>query len=261
MSNHIKYLSYSEVTKLQGNIDNNLRIYTDGTKDFSGKIDANAIKLTVNAKIASDLAKKIKIPTNQDDYDAHNSVLVYESIEMLPMHACDERIWIYLSHFNLRHYVLARWPIKKPEKQGKHIRTHYFVHGRRGLLRDNGISRLWWMGYIASRSKKFDTPEKALDILCFESDVRAGFLERNLSMNPDVFDAVVSRLERDYKIVQKGIKAGKKKSEIVKGTLLQREKFRDFMKSLNQIGGYRMLDVLDYQQLLGEVEEISKTSP
>lgn len=264
MSNAIKYLPYSEVTQLQGNIENNLNIYADDAKDFASTIDIENIKLTVNAKISSELKTKIKLPTNpkQEDYDAHNSALVYESIDILPMHACDERIWIYLSHFDLRHYVMARWPMPKDEKKhATHIRSHYFVHGSRGLSRNNGIARLWWMGYAASRSKKFQPPEKALNILCFESDVRANFLERNLSMNPDVFDAVLSLLERDYNTAKNKTDAGKKKEEAVKGTLLQRNRFRGFMKSLNQIGGYRMLDVLSYNQLLGEVKKISKISP
>lgn len=159
-----------------------------------------------------------------------------------------------MSHFDLRRYVAKRWVLDaEDEKKEKQICTHYFVIGQRGLLRDNAIARLWWMGYIAARSSQFSDPEKALDILLLQSDVRANLLERSLGMNPDIFDAVVNRLQQDYAAAKKLVEAKKP----VKNTIFERNRFRTLMKTLNRIGGYRMLDALNFEQLRDEIKQIA----
>ena len=42
----------------------------------------------------------------------------------------------------------------------------------------------------------------------------------------------------------------------MKETIFERSKFRHLMKSLNRIGGYRMLDALAFEQLKVEIEQI-----
>ena len=255
MGESVKFLRHNAVMALRQNIGNHARYYERADADFADCIKDGDIQATRGLDISPELANAIKAPRKGEDIDRHdafNSALVYKSVRLNPAQACDERIWAYLSHFDLRHYVAKRWPLPD-DKKVQHISAHYFVVGQRGLLRDNAIARLWWMGHIAARSSKFSNPEKALDILLFRSDVRANLLERSLGMNPEIFDAVVCRLQQDYTAAKK--LAAEKKS--VKNTIFDRSRFRNLMKDLNRIGGYRMLDALDFGQLQEEIRQIA----
>ena len=249
MNENVKFLQHATIVSLQQNIKDNFSLYQPKSANFS-EISNENIKISDSIEILPDLEDKIKMPTKDENHDVFNSMLVYNSIRLNPRQACYGGIWIYLSHVDLKDYVCARWAIGEnisADKKESLIKSHYFVTGQRGLIRDNAIARLWWMGCIASRSRQFKSnPEKALELLLYQSDVRANVLERNLGMNPDIFDAIVSRLERDYSEAQKGSKK----------TIFERSKFRHLMKSLNRIGGYRMLDALAFKQLQFEIEQI-----
>ena len=249
MNNRVKFLRHSAMAQLKSDVEDNLHLYEDEKANFAGHVPGDGVQSARSMHISPELATSIKMPLGEEKYDAHNSVLVHQLIPLNPAQACDPRIWIYLTHFDLRHYVLRRWPMSKSGKAA-YIRSHYFVKGQRGLLRDNAIARLWWMGHIASRSKHLGKkPIDVLNILLHQADVRANLLERNLGMNPDIFDAVVSRLAKDYAKVKKDKKE-------VPHTLFYRDRFRGLMKSLNRIGGYRMLDALGFEQLQNEIKII-----
>lgn len=110
----------------------------------------------------------------------------------------------------------------------------YFVSGVRGLIRDNAVARLWWMGHIASRCKDYGF-EETLDIILSKSDVRANLLERSsLSMSEEIFGGVVRALGKSF--------YGNKK-------LYERGKFRLLMRWLNRRGGRIMLNSLNKKQL------------
>ena len=246
MNDRVKFLRHGAVARLQGDIERNLPCYESTSTDFAEHVAEGGVQSANSMHASPELVAKIKMPTTEESHDAFNSVLVHQSLRLNPAQACDYRIWTYLSHFDLRRYVIRRWPLPKSGKAA-HIRSHYFVKGQRGLLRDNAIARLWWMGHIASRSEHLGKkPIDVLKILLYQSDVRANLLERNLGMNPTIFDAVVSRLDKDYA----------KAKQSVRETIFERERFRGLMKSLNRIGGYRMLDALEYEQLRNEIKII-----
>ncbi|MGI9296880.1 MAG: DUF6339 family protein [Gammaproteobacteria bacterium] len=251
MTAAVKFFRHEAMNKLRRDVRDNIRRYEDPNADFADCVREGGIQDASGLYMAPGLADAIKPPRKNeeiDKHDAHNCVLVYKSLRLTPAQACDDRIWTYLAHFDLRRYVAKRWPPGAGDEAAeKKICAHYFVVGQRGLLRDNAVARLWWMGHIAARSSHFSNPERALDILLFQSDVRANLLERSLGMNADIFDAVVSRLQQDY--------AAAKKS--VKDTIFERERFRHLMKTLNRIGGYRMLDALDFGQLRDEINQIT----
>ena len=249
MNDYVKFLRHGAVAQLQNGIENNLPFYESMSADFAEHIVEDSVRTASSMHASPELVAKIKMPTTEENHDAFNSVLVHQSLRLNPAQACDDRIWTYLSHFDLRHYALRRWPLPKSGKAA-HVRSHYFVKNQRGLLRDNAIARLWWMGHIASRSEHLGMkPIEVLNVLLHHSDVRANLLERSLGMNPDIFDAVVSRLAKDYAKVKKDKKE-------VPHTLFYRDRFRGLMKSLNRIGGYRMLDALGFEQLQNEIKII-----
>ena len=50
------------------------------------------------------------------DADATNALLVFRNLrDLTPQQAADERLWVYLSHFDCADYVAKRWLGSRPE--------------------------------------------------------------------------------------------------------------------------------------------------
>lgn len=182
-----------------------------------------------------------------DSDDRKNVLTIYNAFHFLsPQQATEERIWTYATHVLAMQYTAKRWN-KIPSDDSKAIKyicLHYFVSGTRGLIRDNAVARLWWMGYIASRCHHYDL-EPTLKFLLRNSDVRANLLERSsVSMSPEIFSGVI-------RILRNSLEPSGDPS------IYQREKFREFMKILNRRGGRFMLNVLQEQKLNIMLDEIS----
>ncbi len=163
--------------------------------------------------------------------DIANAMLVFQTLQHLtPQQAADERVWLYLTHCKLWNYARARWPLPADaEDLKRQVRLHYHVpNTNRSLVRDNAISRLWWMGYVANRSNL--GLENTLQILLYRSDVRANLLERpSLAASEEIFNGVMQLLSESYDDDRR---------------MFARGEFRERMKTLNRIGGKRMLNAL-----------------
>ena len=127
--------------------------------------------------------------TKEED-DLENTIAIYTALDDLsPQQAAEERIWVYATHILAKQYTSKRWS-KIPTDDNKavhYVLSHYFVSGARGLIRDNAVSRLWWMGHLASRCQDYKL-ETTLRILLRDSDVRANLLERSsVSMSKEDF--------------------------------------------------------------------------
>jgi len=220
----LKYLRESALTEFRDSIGYNLESYISG--NFEEFFDYEDFARELKGDFDLDKLKNLKKPKDKKNlYDAENSKLVFETLKNLtPLQAREERFWAFLCHFDCLGYVRERWPIpdKSSEKQIKHIQTHFFAASSRGLERDNAISRLWWMGYIASQAKGIEL-EEALAVFLHETDVRANVIERpTTSTSANVFSAILQVLKTSYN--------GKK-------LLHNRANFRPFMKEINRIGG------------------------
>ena len=90
------------------------------------------------------------------------------------------------------------------------------------------------MAHLCSRVEAVPL-EDALRVLLFRADVRANLLERpTTSQLRNLFSAIVELLQTSY--------CGKK-------ALLEREPFRRFMREINAVGGFRLLDGMSREQL------------
>lgn len=187
---------------------------------------------------------KLELPRWQDQLrinerrpastDAVNALAVFASLaEPSPYQASDKRVWTYLCHNECRSYVAARWLSGyEPDSPGavERVLNHFFVRGNRSLIRDNGVSRLWWLGSIAARVDPSD-PRRFLDILLYRQDVRSALIERpSVSMNLDVLKAIYAVMKEDFETDDKA--------------LFQRDQFREWMKNLNRRGGVILLDAV-----------------
>ena len=132
---------------------------------------------------------------------------------------------------------------KKTEDAVRKVHNHYFATGNRGIIRDNAISRLWWLGKIAFDADP-DDPRHFLTILLHRQDVRSALIERpSVSLNPGV-------LRRIYAVMREYWDGDRE--------LFKRDAFRNWMTGLNRRGVVVMLDALP-EDALDELlqEEVS----
>ena len=199
------------------------------------------------------LAGRLKTdPHSAPSTDVDNALAVYESLPALTVHqASIERMWAHLCHCDCPQYVAERWLNRRPEKEEdavREVRNHFFAIGNRALIRDNGVSRLWWLGKIASEVDK-ENPRQFLTILLHRQDVRSALIERpSVSMNRKVLRSI-------YTIMKEHWSGG--------GALFERETFRSWMVALNRRGGVVLLDALPNDtlgSLLSEEAESAITS-
>lgn len=185
--------------------------------------------------LADQLIMDAKEPSSTD---VDNAIIVYEALsDLTPHQASIERMWAHLCHHDCPRYVTWRWLKQRPGKEEDAVRkveNHFFAVGNRALIRDNGISRLWWLGKIAHDVDGIN-PREFLTILLHRQDVRSALIERpSVSMNRRVLRAI-------YAIMQEAWNNGSK--------LFEREIFRSWMIALNRRGGVVLLDALPDEAL------------
>ena len=165
--------------------------------------------------------------------DVDNALSVYAALsDLTPHQASIERMWVYLCHRDCPQYVTARWLNRRPDKKEDAVRevwNHFFAAGNRALIRDNGVSRLWWLGRLAHDVDP-DDPHEFLTILLHRQDVRSALIERpSVSMN---------------QLLLRGIYAVMREHWVDGGALFERDAFRRWMVALNRRGGVVLLDSL-----------------
>lgn len=165
--------------------------------------------------------------------DLENALTVYVALERLSRHqASEERLWTYFCHVECPEYVSGRWLARRPDNPDvaiKRVHNHFFARGNRALIRDNGVSRLWWLGYIAHQVDR-QHPRRFLEILLHRQDVRSALIERpTVSMNAHV-------LKRIYAVMRDHWENDR--------SLFARDTFRSWMVALNRKGGVLLLDSL-----------------
>jgi len=229
-----RFLRYASVDELRSLIRENLELYRSGDFAYLSVDTARFFELTVEVDETAWL--KLLTPSDASLYDPENCVLLYKSMSAIsPSEARDERLWTYLTHTDLLNYSRSRWPIPSEDDVAvTHIQTHFFAKEKRQIERDNAMSRLWWMAHLCSRVTAIPL-EDALRVLLFRADVRANLLERpTTSQLSNLFSAIVEMLRKSF--------SGEK-------ALLERTAFRRFMREINAVGGFKLLDCLTREQL------------
>jgi hypothetical protein len=177
--------------------------------------------------------------------DTENCQLILKALPGLtPAQATDERLWVTLCFSQFKEYVNQRWPFKvsAEEKIQNHIESHWFANGIRGRMRNNGVSRLWWMGYVAGNIDDFPM-EKVFDILFFNSDYRQSLLDRNSTAKAaNVATAILKITDEAY----------------TAGIEFKRQPFRSFMEKVNMLGGRSNLASMDVNTLVKVLNPVYK---
>lgn len=234
----VRYFTASAVEDLRGEIVGRLDWYYQPSKDGARKWVNQREAIRDAGLDAAEIGGLLEISAQSHRDDPHNAIAVYNALsELTPHQASEERLWTYFTHMQGAEYVAARWLSDRPdddEKAAQKVRNHFFARGNRALIRDNGISRLWWLGFIAHKTDP-EAPDRFLEILLHRQDVRSALLERPaVSTNPKV-------LRRIYDVMLEHWENG--------GELFQRDPFRQWMVNLNRRGGVVLLDALSDKQL------------
>ena len=232
----LRYFSLRTLEKLRSTVVDRLDwYYTPGEERPSFALtDSRESKLPAPG-LADRLAMDPKRPSATD---VDNALTIFESLSGLTPHqASIERMWVYVCHCDCPQYVAGRWLNQRPEKEEdavRKVRNHFFAVGNRALVRDNGVSRLWWLGKIAHDVAP-TSPREFLSILLHRQDVRSALIERpSVSMNRRVLHSI-------YMVMQEQWADG--------GALFERETFRSWMVALNRRGGVVLLDALPNEAL------------
>jgi len=128
-------------------------------------------------------------------------------------------------------YMRKRWPVDEADKPINRISDRYFLTttSLESLTR-NGISRLWWYGYLTHDANR-SNPWELTETLLSRADLVVGITERAVGSNQSLRTAVLEFLADNPEISQS-------------------EKLtRELLKKLNLVGGIRNLPFLDIAEL------------
>ena len=233
----LQYYTAEVLEELRRTIVERLDWYYSPGRDLPAFVPLTGVRSSHLA--APILAESLRTDTKRSpSTDVDNALTVYSSLSNLTVHqASIERMWVYLCHSDCPQYVAARWLNRRPDKDEDAIRevqNHFFAVGNRALIRDNGISRLWWLGKIAYDVDR-ENPKQFLTILLHRQDVRSSLIERpSVSMNVRVLKGIYGVMVEHW---------------IDGGALFERENFRSWMVALNRRGGVVLLDALPEEAL------------
>jgi hypothetical protein len=215
--------------------------YRTGT--FSDLLDT----FEINLEYDLDALAKISAPAPGQDLEENerlNCIAVLDACaELTPYHARDERVWAYLTHSEMLNYTREKWQIPTDEvKALNSVKSHFFASDKRSLEARNGVSRLYWLGYLARRISQQNT-EEVLDLLLQKTDIRSSFVERPTTLRAEkVSVAVAYQLEKSQR----------------EGTgLEERAKFRGLMSGLNTYCGSMLIECLPNQKVYEVVTSIA----
>lgn len=176
--------------------------------------------------------------------DLKNSRIVMKAMSGLtPSLANEEQIWVRLTHVEAFTYSRDRWVLGEPaEKHAEHILTHFFAPTQTRIRDDNALSRLWWNGYIAQHCMP-DNPERALELMHTRLDVRSNLVERIWLMGRRKLAAGVFRGMEEHPSI-----------------LESQESFRDFMKTLNMLGGGIVFEAMTPSEIDDFIKRCAETA-
>lgn len=176
--------------------------------------------------------------------DAETSKLIYQWLSRLtPVQASDERLWVLLTHREFAKYVHRRWGQKRFESAKNPeavVLDRWFYRGQ-GLRTcvHNGLSRLWWFGYLTYDSKRAD-PFELTDVLLSLQDIQTAFLERSLGPCRMVLQCVLETVKKHQKALQETTDAS--------------DAIQEWAKEIRLYGGSYLLDELPQKRLLFVLE-------
>lgn len=243
---NIHHFSDSSLAQLKSSFDANFyKSQDEWASEFFGTTTWN-----YPTRVFSD-EFELKNSEGAKHFDIENTKALYSKLRHLTvLQATDERMWAYLTHVTFWEYMRTRWPIERIEIQGHDSKV--FVESRylfmrnkdRALLR-NGISRLWWYGFISYDKQRAD-PYELTEVLLSTQDIASNILERTFSRSNKVTRSILAVLAE--------------MNEENRNSVIRRGAFRDLARHINYLGGVSILDGFTSQELRTFVGESLATT-
>ena len=232
----LKYLTEGAYEQLYKGVNKNLELYK--LKDSIAETIFPQGGFSKESSVVVDNFSLYENTHNIED-DIINVKYLYMSMKKLtPEQASNVYLWTWLSHEVFFNYVQHRW---NPDTEGS-IKDRFFCDSfkgsRIGLFR-NGISRLWWYGYLTYQEGR-SNPFVLTELLLSNSDLCLSLVERKFSMNKNVIVGILSAIAEINDSIEY--------EDVVM------EEWRSLAKYLNRYGAVSMLDFLSEE----EIKDISK---
>ncbi|MEL5898050.1 DUF6339 family protein [Clostridium sporogenes] len=240
----LKYFREDKLDYLRANIQENISngnylkedVWVDKWFDENFEVDSRIIVHQVNLIIPEESGTKT---------DFENCKRLYLSLKDLTVEqATDSRLWTYLTHVTCWDYMIKRWPINEEneKKANNTIKKRYFLrkNSDRALV-ENGLSRLWWIAY-STYDESLKDPFEITEFLFKDSDLQKGIMERSFFRNSGFLKNTI-----------KSIKQYSQKYEFP-----IREDRRRLLKEINRIGGVKLLDMLEYDEINSVIFKLLK---
>ena len=226
-----------QLTRLYENIENNRSRYVRDETWLAEYFERDEWALPSTIDIATEITLVDPI-SKTDQQDLINVRNLYTALHHItPVQAIDDRFWVYLTHITFWTYMRKRWPAEqyvtsKRYKDNMQERYLFMPDRSRALLR-NGIARLWWIGHSSFDSERSD-PFELTAVLLKNLDVTQSITERAFSRNP---------------VITRGILTALSELELAGRPVYVRERIRDLVKYLVQIGGVTIIDALSATEI------------
>lgn len=229
----LEFLSREGVDRLAHNVGKNLDLYRTG-KTESLINTSDCLVSRVEAVGPPDLIEVSGEPKS----DSVASQLIFQWLSMLsPVQAADERLWVLLTHRTFERYVHKRWGkgLERATQPEALVTDRWFFRGTGvATFVRNGISRLWWFGYLTYDSRRAN-PFELTDVLLSLQDIQVAFLERSLGRCKPLLRAVLETVQRHKDELRNTPKSG--------------DVIQEWAKEIRMYGGAYLLDAVPSERL------------
>lgn len=229
MTARLKYLSDAALSQLRAGIASNKDRYRG--EGFGELSDDPAWDIGLGIEFDNELLATLdrSVPRQVAAIDLENSRIVGKALEQLTLAlANEERIWVRLAHLEGFEYSRARWLDSETDADLPNaVETHMFASTQTGIRDDHALSRLWW-NYRIARTCMPEDVDGALNLILKSADIRSNFVERIwMTSRQGIASAVLRAMKSDPWIT-----GGE-------------QNFRQFMKTVNRLGGGIVFEVLN----------------
>ncbi|MDD5199832.1 MAG: DUF6339 family protein [Terrimicrobiaceae bacterium] len=239
----LEFLSREATDKLAHEVGTNIEAYrAEKTVDLIRTGDCRMSR--VDAVAPPDLLD------TKGDYkpDAEASQLIFQWLSNLtPVQAADERLWVLLTHSTFSEYVHKRWgdSLERSEKPTELILDRWFFRGI-GLRRlfHNGISRLWWFGWVTHDNQRAN-PFELTDALLSLQEIQVAFLERSIGSCKPLLRVVLETVKKH----EAALRSTPKRGDVIQG----------WAKEIRLYGGAYLLDAVPPDRLAFVVERMLRS--
>lgn len=235
---HIKYMSDVALATLKANKNEvtNKLIENPNSSDWLSEFVGDDLYVTKKYEIEDFI---LKVPSNEKDRetDIYNSIILYEKLNKLPLHALtDERFWCWVMFDKGYEVSLKYMPVKK---ESSIFKDHWlFSQGKRRGLFFGVLSRCYFRVALSVDDTLKDPYE----------------LTKFVISNPLRFRELTWRSFSSEKMIVLGtLKAEKRIIEEYPNYEENATRFGDIAKLLSKLGSVMLLDVMTEKDIEGYV--------